>query len=137
MKKTRILVAHELNRSEVIISALMGYELVLVSDITAAEYQVMEDGIDMFIVGIHFDDSRAIELVNFIRLNKKHKTTPVIMVRLLSSAIADFLRSTTETFIKIGSISHYLELVDEPEPGKVILDAVTAAFAIQKTGAER
>ncbi|MDR3617460.1 MAG: hypothetical protein P4L53_28145 [Candidatus Obscuribacterales bacterium] len=137
MNTTRILVAHEPERSEVITSALQGYNVVLVTSIDAARYQVMEDGFKLFVIGIHFDDSRAVELVTELRKDGKHKYTPVILVRLLSSPLADFLRNTTELLCKIGTVTKYLELDTDPEPGKAILDAVDKALAARKASAER
>lgn len=122
------MVAHDPARLEVITKALEGHELVLVNDLQAAQYQILEDEIDLFVVGIHFDDSRSIELIDLIQKDQKHTNTPVILIRLLHTPLADFLRTTVATLIKLGTVTQYLELADDLNPELSLREAVSSCL---------
>lgn len=111
--------------------ALRGYDLVVVTEIRAAQRLVMEDGIDLFVIGIHFDDSRAVELVRFIRSDQRHKTTPIVFVRLLPTTLRDILGTTVLALIKMGTISQYLELENDPDFAVKIRDYVSSLLPLQ------
>ena len=124
MKVARILVAQNPKGLQVTKTALSGYEVVTVDNIQRAKHQVMEDGIDLFLLGIHFDDSRAIELVSFIRNDEKHKKTPIIIMRVLPTLMVDSLRTTINALIKTGTVSQYLEVEGDQDPVDKIRKAV-------------
>ncbi len=54
-----------------------------------------------------------------------------------SHPLGEIRRNTTELLCKIGTVTKYLELDTDPEPGKAILDAVDKALAARKASAER
>ena len=132
MKKGRILIAHDANHLGVVTKALEGYDLVVVSDVMGAQYQIMEDGIDLVIIGIHFDESRAIELVNIIRSDDKHKKTPIVLIRLSPTGLSESINVTTAALIKIGTVSEYLELESDPEAALKIKDVVGSLLPGEK-----
>lgn len=119
------MIAHEPGRSQVIIGALTGYDLVVVSTLDAAVSLIKEDGIKLFVIGVHFDESRAIELVNEIRKDRKHKSTPIVLLRQSSIRITSLLRTTIDSLKKVGTVSEYLEVENNPEPGKAIRDSIS------------
>lgn len=108
-KQTRILIAQEKNCIDVLLDALAGYELITATHLQEAERLLIENGIDMFVIGIHFDDSRAMELVKFIRDDEKHKKTPIVMVRFWPSEHAQILRQTIEVMKTVRAVSAYIE----------------------------
>lgn len=128
MKTARILIAHEPQGMDLITTSLQGYDLVPVTTIEDARYHINQGGIDLFLIGIHFDDSRAVEMITGLHQNPKYQTTPVVVVRLLSSQLVDFLRSTTGALIKLGTISQYLEIEGDPDASIKIKEAVKAAL---------
>jgi hypothetical protein len=110
-------------------SALAEYEIYDATTLEQAERLVVEDGISLFVVGIHFDDSRAGELIKFIRKDAKHKTTPILVLRTAASQVADYLRSTMDVMKSVQTISEYLELELEENPGPIIKEAAARCLA--------
>jgi hypothetical protein len=72
------------------------------------------------------------ELVKLIRLDPKHKQTPILVVRLTPSAMADFIRQTMDTMKSLRVISDYLELEDDPIADVKIRDAAAEYLQIEK-----
>ena len=107
MKPARILIAEDSKALKTVVSALYGYDQIIVSTVKEAQRSILEDGIDLFIMGIHFDDSRATELASLVRESPKHATTPVLLVRVLRSSIAKFIRSTSNALKISGSITDF------------------------------
>jgi hypothetical protein len=132
MNNARILIAQTPETAPITQFALVGYELVTVYDLKAAKYQVMENGIDLFVVGIHFDESRATDLIAFIREDEKHKRTPVLVVRLLASTQAYVLTIKMNALIRIEAVQQYLEIAGSPNASKKIRAAVDALLPVEK-----
>jgi hypothetical protein len=128
MPKGKILVAHDPSGLFTIESALHGYELVIATDFMKAELMIIEDGIDCIVIGIHFDYSRAVELVSAIHKSEKHKTTPVILVRYSPSTNEQMLRFTVNQFIDLGTVKDYLELEHDADAAEKLRAAVDACF---------
>jgi hypothetical protein len=133
VQPARILVAHDHGGLSIIEKALHGCDLVVVTDMKKVEFLTTEDGIDCFVIGIHFDYSRAVELVTTIRRSEKHKTTPVILIRCSPSPNAQMLRSTVDLLIDHGTVRQYLELDDDPDAVEKIRAAVDECLAVSKS----
>lgn len=115
-KDARILVAQEKSCIDIFVSALSSnYEIMPAVTLEEAERLSIEDGIDLFVIGIHFDDSRAIELCRFIRNDRKHSQTPVILVRYQPSDSALFLRQSIEVIAKVIGVKSYIEADYSPD----------------------
>jgi DNA-binding response OmpR family regulator len=105
----RILLAHAPEKIGFLVDALRGYEVMQAGTLKEAERLTIEDGINLFIVGIHFDDSRAMQLITTIRLDEHHKTTPIVVVRLSASEHTEMLRMTLDTLVKLNIINEFIE----------------------------
>lgn len=86
-----------------------GYEIFTAFDLKAADYWMQRHELDAFIIGVHFDDSRGVELASLIRANAKHKDRPIVIVRLLASENAQLFRTTLDALVQTGIINQYLE----------------------------
>ncbi len=106
-------------------AALAGHELLETTTLQQSERLVIEDIIDLFVIGIHFDDSRTMELVKLIRLDPKHKETPILITRLTPSSMAEFIQQTMETMKSLRVVTDYLELEDDPMADVKIRDTVS------------
>jgi len=106
----RILLAHDPEKIGFILDALEGLDVVAATTLNEAEHLIFENGIKLFIAGIHFDDPRALQLITAIRLDSKHKSTPIIVVRLSQSEHTEMLRMTLETLIKLNIIDEFIEI---------------------------
>ena len=124
MKPARIFVADESEALARIKRALEGYDLVEVTTLLQAQRMILEDGIDLFLVGALFDDSRAMEFIKVVRTDNKHKRTPIVVVRLSANVHAAMLRSTFETMIALNNISAYLEIDDGKDASQKISSVV-------------
>jgi response regulator RpfG family c-di-GMP phosphodiesterase len=115
-------------------SAFTGYDILTALDIKAAEYWLLRHEIDAFIIGVHFDDSRGVQLASIIRNNIKHKNRPIIMVRLLESDNLQMFRTTFGALIESGTIDAYLEFDSEdPEIPKKIRQAMDSQLQVYRT----
>jgi DNA-binding NarL/FixJ family response regulator len=110
MKPAKILLAQEESLLPMMVIALEGYEVVSASTSKRAFQLMADDGIDLFVISVHFDDSRALEFVSAIRECKKHLRTPIVIVRSTPSLIADLLRITILALVKVKAISQYVEV---------------------------
>lgn len=128
LKPERILVAEHSSVMSKLTEALDGYDVAKATTLTAAERLVKANSFELFVIGIHLDDSQALTLIKSIRENG-HQTTPIIIVRLLPSEMEKTLRSTIEVMKPIYKISAYLELERDPNAAKGIRAAAEKALA--------
>jgi response regulator RpfG family c-di-GMP phosphodiesterase len=129
----RILLAASKISLPPICAALHGHELLQTTTSQQAEKLITEDGIELFVIGIHFDDSRAMELVKQIRTDKKHEHTPIIMIRITPSEIVAFLRQTMDTMKSLKVIDDYLEVDNDPLAEVKIKNLVNKHLRVSKT----
>jgi response regulator RpfG family c-di-GMP phosphodiesterase len=132
MSIAKILIAEDQRALPYVRQALAGYELLLVPSLQDAERMTLEGGIDLFILGIHFDDSRATELANAIRRSAAHATTPIILVRILPSTIEKFIRSSTNALKASGIITDFLEFQKNDEIASKLKQSVEAHLPADK-----
>ncbi len=128
----RILLAASAISKYLLRAALAEHELLETTTFGEAQRLVLEDGIDLFVICIFFDDSRAMELVTVIRTDPKHKQTPILVVRVTPSEMADFIRHTMNTMKTLHVISDYLELDGDPIADIKIGDAAKEYLPSEK-----
>ena len=113
-------------------SLLAEFDLVMVSTREEAERMIIEDGIDLFVIGVHFDESRAIEMIGTIRNSKNHRKTPIIVIRLLATALAESLLATATNLIKVGAISDYVEMEGKADGEERLLQSIKSHLPAKK-----
>lgn len=128
-----LLAASETLSAPVMRAALAGHELLEPKDLHEAERLIQEASIELFVIGVQFDDSRGMELVKRIRLDQAHKKTPILIVRVTPSEMASFIRQTMDTMKSLGVISDYLELEGDPLAEVKIRDEVSKFLQRRKT----
>ena len=109
---------------------MAGYDLLEAETLEKAERQLEQTDIGLMVVGIHFDDSRALDFINAARQHKNHNKTPIVMFRSLHSDIAEFLRSCIRDVSKIYNISSYVES-DQHSSKQAIRASIEEALPIQ------
>jgi len=124
MKQSRILLAESAQVLSIAKVALADYELLVVQTMQQAERRIMESSIDLFAIDIHFDDSRSMDLIKVIRLEPKHKKTPIVVLRLGRSDMGDFLQRTMDVMKTVHDISDYVKLDGDPEAQKKLRKAI-------------
>jgi len=93
--------------------SLSGYQFIEARSLHHAEKLVVAENFDLFLLDVHFDDSKATELVNIIRRNEAYAETPIVIVRIAPS---EFLRQVRETMVllrRLERINGYLEVFDD------------------------
>lgn len=114
MATPRILIALEAACVSEVQEALRDYDLLLAVTLSEAQKAIAEDGIELFVIGVHFDDSRSMELIRLIRLDRKHKKVPIIVTRMLPTIQTKMLHDTLELMKVLMGITDYLELEGDP-----------------------
>ncbi|CAN5227115.1 hypothetical protein BH11CYA1_BH11CYA1_29590 [soil metagenome] len=131
LKIPRLLLAVNLPYLPIIQHALSDYDLCGATTILQAQRLLIEDGFDMCIISIHFDDSRAVELINFMSESKEHKNTPIIVLRLHASEHTALLKSTVDALKKTVNVCEYLEASKETELTTRLRQAVAKHLHIE------
>lgn len=92
------------------LSALEGYRLAVADDFEHALRLIQEDDdIDLFVIGILFDDSKAMELIKIIRLDTDKREVPIIVTRFMPSQYEEMLSHVMDTMKALGTVSYYFE----------------------------
>lgn len=110
---TRILLAQE-NLSSPVMAELDNYDLLKVTTLKEAQRLILENGIDLVIIDMAFDNGSVMDLVSFVRENGRHFDTPIIVTRSKPIEEAEFIRSLMNTLCSVRIVSEYLEL-DNPD----------------------
>lgn len=107
------------------------YDVLAVTGLQQAQVLLAsESDIGLFLIGAHFDDSQALELINAIRLLKQYEKTPLIVVRTMPSDYADMLKQTFTVMKTVKGITEYLDFDSETEAGEAVVDAINRALNI-------
>ncbi|MDR3617086.1 MAG: hypothetical protein P4L53_26250 [Candidatus Obscuribacterales bacterium] len=127
----RILLATSPSSFCLLRSALTDHEILEATTYTAAQRLCAQNGIDLFMICLMFDESRSLELVNLIRLDARYKQTPIVVVRLTTTTI-DFITQIMHSMKKLHVISDYLELEDSLQSELKIRDIVRELTFVEK-----
>jgi CheY-like chemotaxis protein len=123
LEPARIFIADIQDSQTLLFRVLEGYKLSTANTFPEAARMLAADGFDMIICGIHFDDSRMVDLLQAIFKDVRHKNTPVIVFHGAHSDNVDLLRTTVDTLRKLHSFGAYIELdnyLTEPGPGEAL-----------------
>jgi len=106
------------------IADLGDYVLEIATTLAIAQRKLAGINIDLFIIGVHFDDSHVIDLIHSVRHNEAYKRTPIVVVRTNASTYAAMIRQTMVALKNNQQIEEYLELENEPNTSKIIRERV-------------
>jgi response regulator RpfG family c-di-GMP phosphodiesterase len=119
-----VLIAADKTLLPAIKPSLSPNRLVLADNISQVLQVIQEQQVDLFLVDIYFDDSKALDLVAVIRANQSYKRTPILLFRLLPSKHAELLRYTVLQMTPVHKIACYMELDNSPDAVSEISTAV-------------
>lgn len=91
------------------LAALDGYNLVVAKDFEHSLKLIEEYEIDLFVIGILFDDSKAMELIKVIRLDAQKQHVPIVVTRFMPSQYEEMLCHVMDTMKALGTVSYYFE----------------------------
>ena len=92
--------------------ALAGYTLTCVSTIEDALNALQKQQFDAIVIGMHFDESRALELVKILRQDSRFASTPVFVIRVIQTPYASILKSALDIMIMVKAVNQYFECDD-------------------------
>lgn len=133
----RILIADDAAGQKLLTRALEGYELFCADTLQQASRLLIEDGFDLVVCGIHFDDSRMVELCRYLR--KEGKETPFVVVRVSPSKNQEILRQSTESLRKTLTMGPYIEFdqfSQAPNPVAAMREAIEKSLPKEKVVAQ-
>jgi DNA-binding transcriptional regulator YdaS (Cro superfamily) len=78
--RTRVLVADAPQVTERLVRALSGHELVGVTRLAEAVHALKREKFGMIVIGVHFDESRMLELLQHVRISRREAAVPVVCV---------------------------------------------------------
>lgn len=72
---------------------------------------------DLIIIGVHFDDSRAVDLLREIRSRPRYELTPVLFIRTQPSSISQILEQSILSLKDAYRVNGFIEtdLLDEDD----------------------
>jgi hypothetical protein len=77
---TRVLVAHVPEMDEKLRDCLPGHDLTFVRTMNQAVSELRHDGFQLVVIGLEFDESRMLELLQYVRALPHYKEVPVVCV---------------------------------------------------------
>lgn len=133
MQQTKILIAaHPRALASFVRWLDPSYDVLAVTGLQQAQALLAaESDIGLFLIGAHFDDSQALELINAIRSMERHQTTPLIVVRTMASDYAQLLKQTFTAMKTVKGITEYLDFDTEREAGPSVIEAISRALQIK------
>jgi len=132
MERACLLLAEEKNVLPLVRAALKDYKVLEATSIKQAYKLMRESNIDIFVVGINFDDSSSTELIKLIRLDHGYDKTPVVVQRLHASGRPLLLNQILGAMKRVGTINDYLDLYHDPDFGEKIRACVQRALFVAR-----
>ena len=117
-----ILIAEELTTIPTLLDALESYETAVATTIKDAKALLSDHAFNLAIVGFHFDESRAIELISWMTSNAVN--VPIILVQMSPSDLERPFDKTGASLVKGGAICRFLNLEHAPEWQEILKAAI-------------
>lgn len=127
-KVRRILVANDLQGFKRLAGILKGEDVRFAQTLTEARQLLNSVRFDLVIAGVHFDDSRAVELLQIVRTNKKTETSPFVFIRTRHSSMALEIEKTINTLQKALDHSGLIETEMLSEDDELIRQEIFRRF---------
>lgn len=124
----RILVANDLQGFKRLAGILKGEDVRFAQTLTEARQLLNSVRFDLVIAGVHFDDSRAVELLQIVRTNKKTETSPFVFIRTRHSSMALEIEKTINTLQKALDHSGLIETEMLSEDDELIRQEIFRRF---------
>ena len=109
---TRVLVADVRDADDKIRECLPGHDLVFVRTLSDAIRALRADGFKLVIIGMHFDESRMFELLQYVKALPDYKEVPVICVQCMEVGLADAVLKNMDDAVKALGGTAFVDLRD-------------------------
>ena len=112
MSQAKVLVADIPEADEKIRECLPGHDLHFVRTLGQAVRELRRDGYQLVVIGMHFDDSRMFELLQYVRSLPQHKDVPVICVQCKEVMLSEAVLKNMEDAVKALGGTAFADLRD-------------------------
>ena len=109
---TKVLVADVPDADEKIRECLPGHELVFVRTLGEAIRALRANGYQLVVIGMHFDESRMFELLQYTKALPAYKDVPVICVQCLEMGLAEAVLKNMDDAVKALGGTAFVDLRD-------------------------
>ena len=110
MGKARVLVADVPEMDDKIRECLPEHDLTFVRTMVEAVRELRRDGYQVVVIGLHFDESRMLELLQYVRSLSKYDDTPVLCVQGMEQALPEAIRKNIDVAVKALGGKAFLDL---------------------------
>jgi len=108
----RVLVADVPEMDEKIRDCLPGHELAFVRTMHQAIAALRHDGYQLVVIGLEFDESRMLELLQYVRSLPKYKEVPVVCVHADHQSLSEAVMKNIDVAVKALGGMAFLNLAD-------------------------
>ena len=106
----RVLVANVPGMDDKIRDCLPGHDLTFIRTMHEALRALRHDGYTLVVIGLEFDDSRMLELLQYVRTLPKYREVPIVCVYAKSLSLSDAAIRNIEVAVKaLGGLA-FLDL---------------------------
>lgn len=123
-----ILLANDAYGLQRLLPLLQGFDVSCAGTLMEAEKLLTKGAFDLIVVGVHFDDSRAVEFLTIVRDDEQHKFTPFVFVKTRPSTISEQLKKPILMLKKFSQVSAYVETDQLKEDDKRIRAAIVSCL---------
>jgi CheY-like chemotaxis protein len=109
---TKVLVADVPEMDQTIRDCLPGQNLTFVRTMREAISALRRDGFGLILIGLHFDESRMIELLSYVRGLDKYRDAPVICVQGIEVNLPESVLKSIDVAVKALGGTAFLDLRD-------------------------
>ena len=113
--RARILVADVPGMELPLRTELAAHDVVFVSSFDAAVQALSRETYELVVVGLHFDDSRMLNLVLAIRALAEYRDIPVVCVRGTPTRLSERARKGLEGTLRTLGCDAFIELELDPQ----------------------
>jgi len=106
----RILLATTPDSAEPLLELLAGHDVCQVQRLAEAERLILEDGFELVVCDVDFDDSQMFDLFKAVKQSKSHTALPFVGVRITSSQQHSILFSNLQNSARVLGMSDYVDL---------------------------
>lgn len=111
----RVLVADVPEMESTLRDCLPGHELSFVRTMREAIFALRRDGYGLIVIGLHFDESRMIEMLSYVRGLEKYRDAPVICVQGIEVNLPASVLKSIDVAVKALGGTAFLDLRDGAE----------------------
>jgi hypothetical protein len=92
---------------------LPGHECVFVTSLREATKALRHDGFSLIVIGVHFDESRMFELLNYVRSLPVYKDAAVVCVQGTDLVMPEGVMRTVDMAVKALGGTAFVDLRDQ------------------------